>query len=349
LAALNVHRLSLGVCALGRAIDAHGSPLDRGPALRGRSVTLELHSPRPDERAPIASPFWTGVRAIDGLLTIGRGARVGIFGAPGTGKTTLIESMVENCGADAVVVALIGERGREAHQWIERRDGRTTIVCATSDRPARERLAAVRVAMAHAGALRERGLHVLLVVDSLARVAAALREIAVGNGESAGRGGYPPSVFAEMARIVEVAGELERGSITLIATVLHDGDERDPVSEAARALLDGHIALAPRIAQSGRFPAVDVPASASRTMDRVATPAHLRAAQKVRRAVALLDRVADARALGVEPVGRDVTSAIAAEAQLESFLRQDRGGATCAATLDALVELASRLDDGGDS
>lgn len=338
-------RLALGACALGRAIDAHGSPLDRGPELRGRRVKIEPHTPRPNDRVPIATPLWTGVRVIDGLLTIGRGARVGIFGAPGAGKTALIESIVEGCAADAVVVALIGERGREAHQWIERRDARTTIVCATSDRPSAERFRAATIAVAHAGALRERGLHVLLVLDSLARVAAALRELALGAGESAGRGGYPPSVFSEMARLVEVAGALERGSITLIATVLHDGDERDPVSEASRALLDGHVALSMRLAQRGRFPAVDVLASASRTMDAVVAPSQLKAALAVRRALATLDRIEDARALGIDPGGSESAAAIAAEARLESFLRQDRCCSKSAATLDELAHIAALVEN----
>lgn len=338
-------RLALGTCALGRAIDADGLPLDNGPFLRGRNVSLELRSPPPNERAPIATPLPTGIRVIDGLLTIGRGARVGIFGAPGAGKTTLIESIAGGCAADAIVVALVGERGREAQRWIERCDDRTTVVCATSDRRPRERVAAAQVAVAHAGALRERGLHVLLVLDSLARCAAALREIGVAAGESAGRGGYPPSVFAELARLVEVAGTLDRGSITLIATVINDGDDRDPVSEAARSLLDGHIALSSRLAEAGRFPAVDVLASASRTMEAVADEAHLGAALKVRRALALLDRIEDARTLGVEAPTRAARAAIAAESRLEEFLRQGRGASEYAATLVELAHLAALVED----
>lgn len=342
-------RLALGTCAFGRAIDARGFPLDNRPELRGRVVAVEPRSPRPNERVPIETPFWTGVRVIDGLLTIGRGARIGIFGAPGAGKTTLIESIVDGCAADAVVIALVGERGREAHQWIERCDDRTTIVCATSDRPPNERLEAATIAMAHAGALRERGLHVLLVIDSLARVAAAMRELAVAGGESTGRGGYPPSVFARVARLVEAAGALADGSITLIATVINDGDERDPVSEAARALLDGHIALSVRLAEAGRFPAVAAPASVSRTMDAVAGDAHLHAALRVRRAIALLDRIDEVRTFGIDPAGRDAAAAIAAESRLEEFLRQGRQRAESRATLRELFALAALVSDDGDS
>lgn len=343
-------RLALGTCAFGRAIDAHGLPLDCGPLLRGRRVAPELRSPRPHEREPIVAPLWTGIRVIDGLLTIGRGARVGIFGTPGSGKTTLIESIVGGSSADAIVIALVGERGREAQRWIERRNDRTTIVCATSDRPAHERVAAARVAVAHADSLRERRLQVLLVLDSLARFAAALREIGIALGDGAGRGGYPPSVFAEMARLVEVAGALAHGSITLIATVINDGDDRDPVSEAARSLLDGHIALSGRSAESGRFPAIHVPASASRTMEAVADEPHLRDARRVRKAIALLDRLEDARALGIDPGGRSARAAIAAESRLESFLRQGRAPAHCRETLAELAELGTLLGDGdGDS
>lgn len=334
---------ALGTCALGRAIDADGSPLDGGPVLRGRAVTLQMRSPRPNERAPISTPLWTGVRVIDGLLTIGRGARLGIFGAPGAGKSTLLEAIVDGCAADAVVVALVGERGREANEWIGRCDDRTTIVCATSDRSAYDRLRAAHIAIVQASALRERGLHVLLLLDSLARAASALREIGVANGESAGRGGFPPSVFSQLAKLVEVAGATDAGSITLIATVIHDGDERDPVSEAARALLDGHVALSLRLAHAGRFPAVDVPASASRTMDAVTQPQHRRAALQLRRALAILDRLDDARALGIEPVARDAVAAVAAEQRIEAFLRQGRRPAPTAAMLEELEAIAGVL------
>jgi ATP synthase in type III secretion protein N len=340
-----VRAIALGTCAFGRAIDARGLPLDGGPRLRGRTVSLEALAPRPDERATISTPLWTGIRVLDGLLTIGRGARLGIFGPPGAGKSTLIESIVGGCAADSVVVGLIGERGREAQRWIARRDARTTVICATADRPARERVRAAHVALAQARALRERGLHVLFVLDSLARVAAALREIGVAAGESTGRGGYPPSVFAEMARLAEVAGALSNGSITLLATVINDGDDRDPVSEAARSILDGHIALSPRLSEAGRFPAVDVLASTSRTMEAVVDEHHYRCARYLRRALASLDRIADARALGISPADAAARTALAAEDRLEEFLRQGSDDAsTPRATLAQLQELAEILN-----
>ncbi len=302
-------------------------------------------APLPSERAPVGTPLWTGIRVVDGLLTIGRGARVGIFGAPGSGKSVFVETIVSGCAADAVVVALVGERGREAQRWIALRDDRTTIVCATSDRAAHERVAACRVAVAQARALRDRGLDVVVIVDSLARVAAALREIRVAAGESTGRAGFPPSVFAELARLVEVAGQLHAGSITLFATVLSDGDDRDPVSEAARSLLDGHIALSTRLAHSGRFPAVDVLRSTSRTMADVDGEDHLRAARRLRNAIAWLERVDDARTLGIEPVDRAARAAIAAESRIEYFLRQSGGGSACDSTLAQLFELAVLLEE----
>jgi type III secretion protein N (ATPase) len=184
---------------------------------------------------------------------------------------------------------------------------------------------------------------VLLLLDSLARVAAALREIAVARGESSGRGGFPPSVFADMAQLVEVAGAVTEGSITLIATVIHDGDERDPVSEAARAQLDGHIALALRLAEAGRFPAVDVPGSASRTMNGVVAQQHRHAALRIRRALAILDRLDDARALGIEPVGGDAAAAAASEHRIEAFVRQDRRPTPSRATLEELEAIARAL------
>jgi flagellar biosynthesis/type III secretory pathway ATPase len=186
-------------------------------------------------------------------------------------------------------------------------------------------------------------LHVVLVIDSLARVASALRETAVAAGESAGRGGYPPSVFAQMAQLLEVAGELFAGSMTLIATVLSDGDDRDPVSEAARSLLDGHIALSAALAHAGRFPAVDVLRSASRTMETVADTAHVRAARRVRFAIAELARIEDARSLGIEPVERSVLAAIAAEPRIHAFVRQPRVVTRPNAMLEQLYELEAAL------
>jgi len=314
----------LGFACLGRVVDAGGAALDAGASLAGarRPIGAGL-APDPVDRQPITEPFWTGVPAIDGPLTIGRGARVGFFGAPGAGKTALLESIASGAQADAVVLALIGERGREAQAWIERCNPRTTIVCATSDRSSAERIRAADVAMVQARLLRERGLHVVLIVDSLARYCAALREQRVALGEAVGRGGYPPSVWADLARFLECAGNAHDGSVTLLATVLSDGaDEREPLSDAARSLLDGHVILSSALARAGHFPAIDVLASASRTMGAVADAQQVADARAVRAALAMLADSRDARDLGLAAVTPALGAAVAAEPALNAFLRQ---------------------------
>lgn len=336
--------LPLGTALLGRTIDPNARALDGGAPIRARARRVHLRAPDPANRSGVVMPFWTGIRAVDALLTIGRGARIGIFGPPGCGKSTLLHLLMRGAYADAVVVGLVGERGREAEEWMRLCPRHASIVCATSDRSAAQRVHAARVAMAQADALRERGLHVLLVIDSLARFAAALREIAISAGESPGRGGYPPSVFAELARLVEVAGSATRGSITMVASVLSDGDERDPVSESARSLLDGHLALSPRLAQAGRFPAIDVPASTSRTMAQVVDERHARAAALVRRALTALAQTEDARMLGIVPADVFTLRAVEAESALESLLRQGNLPARASESLAALAAVADTLE-----
>lgn len=307
------------------------------------SAALVLAAPAPAQRAPVRAPLWTGVRVIDALLTIGRGARVGLFGAPGAGKSTLLQMLTQGAYADAIVIALVGERGREAQEWLEDLPRHARVFYATSDRSAAERVHAGKAAMVKADALRRRGLHVLTIFDSLARYAAALREIAIAAGEPAGRAGYPASVFAALAQLVEVAGNAYGGSITLLATVLSDGDDRDPVSDAARALLDGHVQLSSELAQAGRFPAIDIPASASRTMDAVVQAEHQERARVVRRAYAALARTAESRALGIVPAAGIELRAAQLEEALERFARQDRRPAAPRGTLSHLAELADTL------
>lgn len=335
--------MPLGTPLLGRCIDAQGCALDDGPPIRGRLRATEFAAPSPAQRQGVHQPFWTGVRAIDALVTVGRGARIGVFGRPGTGKSTLLHMLVCGARADAVVIGLTGERGREAEEWMRIAPVHAAIVCATGDRSAAERVRAARIAIAQAASLRARGLHVLLVLDSLARYAAALRELAIAVGEPLGRAGYPPSVFADLARYVEVAGNACGGSITLVATVLSDGDERDPVSEAARSLLDGHIELSPALAQRGYFPAIDVPASVSRTMHAVVDDTHAHDAALVRRAISVLSGLQDARALGIMPSAPFELRSIAAEEALDAFLRQNGPAEQPEQTLSALAALADRL------
>jgi type III secretion protein N (ATPase) len=342
-------RVVLGTALLGRAVGAGGNVLDGGSVPIGRRRVAVARVPAPRRRVAVTVPFHTGIRALDGPLAFGRGARIGIFGSPGAGKSTLLEAIVAGSSSDATVVALVGERGREAERWLRRIEPRTTVLCATSDRPAEERLGVAELAFAQADALRSRGLHVLIVVDSLARVAAAARDLAIGRGEPVGRGGFPPSVTATQARLLECAGATAAGSITLVATVLSEGPlEHDPVAEAARAALDGHVVLSARLAAAGWFPAIDLPASASRTLGEVATAEHCRAAGRLRAALAALDAARDARSLGLDPGAGDpvLARAIAAEGRIAAFLKQAEGAANPAETLMQMTAIADSLDDG---
>lgn len=342
---MNAHA-AVGTGLLGRAIAGDGTLLAGAPPGALRRRALDAPAPAPSERRPVTEPLWTGVRAIDGPLTIGRGARIGIFGPPGAGKSTLVESIVAGTSADATVVALVGERGREAERWLRAVDERTTVVCATADRSAAERVRAAELAMTQAEALRERGLDVLLVLDSVARFAAAARDLAIAAGEPLGRGGIPPSVVGRQARLLERAGPTSCGSITVIATVLLEGPlEHDPIADAARAALDGHLVLAPRLAAAGWFPAIDLPASASRTAGDVTTPAHGRDAAALRAAAAALDASRDARGFGLAPERGDpaLARAVAAEAAIASFLRQAGAASPPAETCARLAALAALL------
>lgn len=339
-------RVAVGTALLGCALGGDGTLLaGRRPRAAIRRP-LDDRAPAPHERVPVREPFWTGVRVLDGPLAFGRGARIGLFGAAGAGKSTLLDAIVAGSSADATVVALIGERGREAERWLHRLSDRMTIVCATADRSPAERLRAAELAFVHASALRERRLHVLLVLDSLARLAAAARDLALAAGEPAGRGGFPPSVVGRQARLLECAGATARGSVTLIATVLAEGPlEHDPIADAARAALDGHVVLSGRLAAAGWFPAVDLPASASRTLADVAGPADQRAAAALRAAVAALDASSEARAFGLEPSRPDpvLAGAVAAEAEIGAFLRQDATPSAPARTRGEMARLAGLL------
>ncbi len=340
----DVEVLPLGISLLGRVIDAGGRPLDNLGPIHGRLTTIVEPPIPPALRSPITKPFWTGIKAIDGLLTVGRGARMGVFGAPSAGKSTLLSMLIKGAEADAIVVGLIGERGREAAEWMEKITGRTTIVCTPSDCSAAERARAAHVAMAQASQLRRRGLNVLVILDSLMRFAAAMREIAVAAGESVGRGGFPPSVFAELARLVERAGTLGNGSITMFATVLSDGgNENDPLSEAAKSLLDGHIVLSESMARAGHYPALEILKSVSRTMNEVVSREHADAASKMREALASLERTREMRELGFSPNNATVERAVAAEEQILTFLKQSPQPVFPGTSIQMLRQIASVL------
>ncbi len=343
----SANTLGLGTCLLGRAIDAAGRPLDGLGTPRGRRAHVIVPPIAASERSPVWEPFWTGIRAIDGLLTLGRGARVGIFGGPGVGKSVLTEMLACSARADAVVVGLIGERGREAAKWMQKISPSATLVIVPGDRPASERVRGAQVAVAQGAELRRRGLNVLVILDSIARFCAAARELALANGEAPGRGGYPPSTFNEMARLLERGGNVGKGSMTMIVTVLSDGaDEREPLSDAARASLDGHVVLSSALAQAGHFPAVDVLASTSRTMNDVVTLQHRAAAQRVRQALAVLAETKDARDLGLAQPTPQLERAVAVQERLERFLRQSGSAGLPSATLEELEALAAGLRAG---
>ena len=330
----------VGFGLLGRAVDGCGEPFDDGGALRGSRAVVRRNAPAPFERGELAAPMWTGVRALDALLTCARGARIGIFGAPGCGKSTLLATLLRGLGADATIVAAIGERGREAREWCALLDRRTTVICATSDRSAAERVRGAELALAHGSWLRERGLHVALILDSLTRYANALRELRSSAGEPLGAGGFPPGVWPELAALVERAGAGRAGSLTLFATVLTEADdEHDPLAHAARSLLDGHIVLSSERARAGLFPAIDVPASVSRTMRSCTTQAHREAAAVARAALEAQSSLREFRRAGLVEI--DPTTA-GLEAALDSFVHESAPSEPHA-SLSALGELAASL------
>ncbi|MDY7098032.1 MAG: FliI/YscN family ATPase, partial [Pseudomonadota bacterium] len=262
---------------MGRVLNAKGAPIDGlGPVALSPDGPLVSPSPSPMERRAIQQPLESGVRAIDGLLTIGEGQRMGIFAAAGGGKSTLLAMLARRARADAIVIGMIGERGREVPEFIEDALGeeglaRSVVVVATSDQPAMERVRAARAATAIAEGFRAQGKHVLLLMDSITRYARALREIGLAAGEPAVRRGLPPSVFAELPRLFERAGSDSKGAITALYTVLTEGEEEDPVAEEVRSLLDGHIILSRELGARGHYPAIDVGRSQSRLFRKLAS------------------------------------------------------------------------------
>jgi len=281
-----------GPALLGRVVDAFGRPLDDlapprpGPELH--RTPLHATAPSPMRRRGVDHPLPTGVRAIDSALTVGEGQRMGIFAMAGGGKSTLLGMLARQARADVNVIALVGERGREVREFIDESLGadglaRSVLVVSTSDRPALERVRAAYAATAIAEGFRERGKRVLLLVDSVTRFARGLRELGLSAAEPPVRRGYPPSVFAELPRLFERAGNDAHGSITAFYTVLaEDEDNTDPVAEEVRSILDGHIVLSRHLAQAAHYPAIDVLASASRVFTRVAGAAHREAAGRLR-------------------------------------------------------------------
>jgi flagellum-specific ATP synthase len=327
-------QVPVGPALLGRVVDGAGRPLDdRGPLVLDRYTPLHSRSANPLDRAPIRTVLDVGVRSINALLTVGRGQRLGLFAGSGVGKSVLLGMMARYTAADLVVVGLIGERGREVREFIETILGpeglaRSVVVAAPADSPPLLRLHGAAYANAIAEYFRDQGRHVLLIMDSLTRYAMAQREISLAIGEPPATKGYTPSVFAKLPQLVERAGNGpdERGSITAFYTVLTEGDDpQDPIADAARAILDGHIVLSRDLADQGHFPAVDVEASISRAMTELLRPDELELARRFKQLFSAYRRSRDLITVGAYVRGNDalLDRAVTLYPQLAAFLQQD--------------------------
>jgi flagellum-specific ATP synthase len=331
---------------LGRVIDGLARPIDgRGPLDTSRTAHITEAPPSPLGRQPIRTPLATGVRAIDGLLTTGRGQRVAIMAGSGVGKSTLLGMIARSCEADVNVIALIGERGREVQEFIERDLGpeglvRSVVIVSTSDQPALQRLKGAWVATAIAEWFRGRGAHVTLMMDSVTRFAMAQREIGLTVGEPPVARGYPPSVFGLLPRLLERAGTAERGSITGLYTVLAEGDDmQDPIADTVRSILDGHIVLSRQLAQENHYPAIDVLQSVSRLFSTLASSEHQAAASAVRDALFAYQQARDLINIGAYVAGSNpqIDRALRLQPHVQRFLRQSADSTT------ELLETVARL------
>jgi flagellum-specific ATP synthase len=317
---------------IGRVLDAVGAPLDDGGPIRASS-RKPVHNAPPAamDRIPIREPLSTGVRALDGMLTVGRGQRIGIFGGSGVGKSTLIGMMTRNTSADVVVVGLVGERGREVAEFLEDALGeegrrRAVVIVSTSDQSPLLRMRAALGATSVAEDFAAQGKDVLLVLDSLTRFAMAARDVGLAAGEPPTAKGYTPSVFNRVAKLVERAGRFRRGSITAFYTVLMEGDDQqDPIVDAVRSFVDGHVMLSRSLASEGWYPPIHVLDSISRLMPAITSPEHLQAAGALRRAMALHDRASDLIRIGAYKAGSDpdLDLAIALQPAIRTLLMQD--------------------------
>jgi flagellum-specific ATP synthase len=331
--------LPVGEGLLGRVLDGGGRPLDSGGPLRvNRTAPLNVRACNPLDRAPISVVVDVGVRAIDTMLTIGRGQRMGLFAGSGVGKSVLLGMMARYTSADVIVVGLIGERGREVKEFIEQILGdaglaRAVVVAAPADTPPLMRLQGAAYATAIAEYFRDEGRNVLLIMDSLTRFAMAQREIGLAIGEPPATKGYPPSVFAKLPALVERAGNGKPGggSITAFYTVLTEGDDQqDPIADAARAILDGHISLDRKLAESGHYPAIDIEQSISRAMNSITAIEHQKLARRLKQLYTRYQRGRDLISVGAYAPGSDqlLDEAISLYPRIEAFLQQDMGERT---------------------
>jgi flagellum-specific ATP synthase len=331
--AMGVHpQIEVGPALMGRVLNALGEPIDEGrPPAVSQALPLEGAVRPPLDRVPIRTPLGTGIRVLDALLTVGRGQRVGIFGGSGVGKSTLIGIMTRNTEADVTVVGLVGERGREVGEFLEDSLGvegrkRSVVVVSTSDQSPLMRMRAALSATTIAEYFAAQGKHVLLVLDSLTRFAMAAREIGLAAGEPPTNKGYTPSVFSRLAKLVERTGQFRVGSITAFYTVLMEGDDQqDPIVDAVRSLLDGHVVLSRALAAEGWYPPIEVLDSISRLMPAVTQPAHREQAALVRRLMAVYARSEDLVRIGAYKPGSDpdMDRALRARGSMRAFMTQD--------------------------
>jgi FliI/YscN family ATPase len=347
-------RVEVGRGLLGRVLDGFGKPIDPGPPIEIEDAySLYGSAGNPLDREHITEPLVTGVRAIDGLLPCGKGQRIGIFGGSGVGKSTLLGGMARDNSADVTVIAMIGERNREVRGFLEKELGpqgraKSVVVCATSERPAPLRVRACFVALAIAEYFRDQGASVLLVMDSVTRLAMAQREIGLAAGEPPSQKGYTPSVFNLLPKILERAGNFQRGSITGFFTVLVEGDDfNEPICDAVRAILDGHIILSRQLAAQGHYPAIDVLHSVSRLISAIATPAQKQHASKIRQALSAYRDAEDLIQLGAYVAGTNpmLDASLRVRSQLLDFLRQDQHATSrLAETLARMQAVAAGLE-----
>jgi len=344
--------LMIGPSWLGRMVNGLGEPIDERGRLGG-DQPLAISPPKvnPLRKTPVDQPLDVGVRAINAMLTIGKGQRVGLMAGSGVGKSVLLGLITRQAVADVIVVGLIGERNREVREFVERSLGpdglkRAVLVVAPADESPMMRVMATELCHAVAAHFRDRGLHVLLLCDSLTRYAMALREVALSLGEPPATRGYPPSVFSNLPQLVESAGNGEHpnGSMSAIYTVLAEGDDQqDPVVDTARAILDGHIVLTRELAERGHYPAIDVAASVSRCMAQLVAPEHAQAARKLKAALARHARVRDLIPLGAYVPGADPETdhAVRLQPQIEAFLCQ--GTREAAPLPDCITQLEAMM------
>ncbi len=323
-------KINVGSQLLGKTLDGLGRPIDGSSLDAGHSYPVDAKPPDPLERNIIADVLPLGVKAVDGLITVGKGQRIGIFAGSGVGKSTLLGMFARNTKADINVIALIGERGREVREFIERDLGeegmkRSIVVVATSDKPALIRNKAAKTATAIAEYFRDRGNDVLLMMDSLTRFSMAQREIGLASGEPPVTRGYPPSVYSEMPKLLERAGNSGNGSITGLYTVLVDGDDfNEPITDTARGILDGHIILSRKLGHKNHYPAIDILQSISRVMSSIATKEHKTAAGQLKNVLATYNEAEDLINIGAYKSGsnKNIDYAISKIDEVNEFLMQ---------------------------